>query len=62
MRSTIHLRTNQILSPGGGGVGEGSEDFFLGKGWQMVFRRNGGGGISRRQLSITVGLLTIDSQ
>ena len=59
MLSTIHLRTNQILSPGG----EGSEDFFfLGGGCQMVFRRNGGGEISRRQLSITVGLLTIDSQ
>ena len=40
MLSTIHLRTNQILSPGG----EGSEDFFLGGGCQMVFRRNGGGG------------------
>ena len=57
MLSTIHLRTNQILSPGG----EGSEDFFLGGGVKW-FSGGTGGGISRRQLSITVGLLTIDSQ
>ena len=60
MLSTIHLRTNQILSPGG----EGSEDFFFfGGGVSNGFQEERGGGeISRRQLSITVGLLTIDSQ
>ena len=59
MLSTIHLRTNQILSPGG----EGSEDFFFGGGGVKWFSGGTGGGeISRRQLSITVGLLTIDSQ
>lgn len=57
MLSTIHLRTNQILSPGG----EGSEDFFWG-GVSNGFQEERGGEISRRQLSITVGLLTIDSQ
>lgn len=59
MLSTIHLRTNQILSPGGGGVGR---FFFLGGGVKWFSGGTGGGGISRRQLSITVGLLTIDSQ
>lgn len=58
MLSTIHLRTNQILSPGG----EGSEDFFWGGGVKWFSGGTGGGEISRRQLSITVGLLTIDSQ
>ena len=58
MLSTIHLRTNQILSPGG----EGSEDFFGGGVSNGFQEERGGGEISRRQLSITVGLLTIDSQ
>ena len=59
MLSTIHLRTNQILSPGGGG---GVGRFFFGEGVSNGFQEERGGGISRRQLSITVGLLTIDSQ
>ena len=58
MLSTIHLRTNQILSPGG----RGRKIFFLGGGVSNGFQEERGGGISRRQLSITVGLLTIDSQ
>ena len=58
MLSTIHLRTNQILSPGGG---RGRKIFF-GEGVSNGFQEERGGGISRRQLSITVGLLTIDSQ
>ena len=37
MVSTIHIRTSQNLSPGGG-VGR-----FGGGGCQMVFRRNGEG-------------------
>ena len=40
MLSTIHLRTNQILSPGG----EGSEDFFLGGGVKWFSGGTGGGG------------------
>ena len=44
---------------GGGGVGR---FFFLGGGGVKWFSGGTGGGISRRQPSITVGLLTIDSQ
>ena len=42
MLSTIHLRTNQILSPGG----EGSEDFFFGGGGVKWFSGGTGGGKS----------------
>ena len=39
MLSTIHLRINQILSPGG----EGSEDFFFGGGVKWFSGGTGGG-------------------
>ena len=40
MLSTIHLRTNQILSPGGGG---GVGRFFFGEGVSNGFQEERGG-------------------
>ena len=56
MVSTIHIKISQNLSPGRG-VGR----FFWGGGVKW-FSEGTGRGISRRQLSIKVGLLTIYSQ
>ena len=57
MVNTIHIRTSQNLSRG-----EGSEDFFFWGGGVKWFSGGTGRGISRRQRSIKVGLLTINSQ
>ena len=58
MVSTIHIKISQNLSPGRG-VGR---FFFLGGGGVKWFSEGTGRGISRRQLSIKVGLLTINCQ
>ena len=60
MVSTIHIKISQNLSPGRG-VGRFFFFFFLGGGVKW-FSEGTGRGISRRQLSIKVGLLTINSQ
>ena len=59
MVSTIHIKTSQNLSPGG----RGRKIFFFGGGGGVKWFSGGTRrGISRRQLSIKVGLLTINCQ